>query len=274
MDSLLSNPKLMRKSNLSLPNAADPFSCKNNPSVSTISELHHGSWWKDSWIKAKCDPAEKEILVPVIFCMDPISLDAKGQLSLTPLNMTLGIFSTATRRLNEAWETIYFHPDASFMKTFAKNTVEPIHSIENLHRGLDAAFASFQRQCKTTTVFKRLPWNGETHEVKMKFAVAFVIGDTEQHDKFCCRYQSRSMGTICICRHCNCPTKDLVNPSAQQRTQLWIPNSYEVPEVYQGNKRTIGKTSLITMSRMPSTVLTLEQTFTTSILHHQVKACT
>ena len=136
----------MRKSNLLLPNAVDPFSCKNNPAVSTISKLHHGGWWKDSWTKAECDPAENEILVPVIFCMDLISLDAKGQLSLTPLNMTLGTFSTATRRLNKAWETIHFHPDASFMKTFAKNTVEPIHSIENLHRGLDAAFASFKRQ--------------------------------------------------------------------------------------------------------------------------------
>ena len=123
------------------------------------------------------------------------------------------------------------------MKTFAKNTTKPIHSIENLHRGLDAAFASFKRQCQTTTVFKRLPWNGKMHEVKMKFAVAFVIGDTEQHDKFCCRYQSRSMGTICICRHCNCPTKDLVNPSAQQRTQLWTPKSYEVPEVYTVNEK-------------------------------------
>ena len=120
LDSLLSNPKLMRESNLSLPNAADPFSCENNPAVSTISELHHGSWWKDSWIKAKCDPAEKEILVPIIFYMDLISLDAKGRLSLTPLNMTLGIFSTATRRLNEAWETIYFHPDASFMKKIGR----------------------------------------------------------------------------------------------------------------------------------------------------------
>ena len=151
--------------------------------------------------------------------------------------MTLGTFSTATYRLNKAWETIHFHPDASFMKKFAKNTVESIHSIENLHRGLDAAFASFKRQCQTTTVFKRLPWNGDVHEVKMKFAVAFVIGDTEQHDKFCCRFQSRSMGTICVCRHCNCPTKDLVNPSAQQQTQLWTPKSYEVPECYPGGKQ-------------------------------------
>ena len=78
LDSLLSNPKLMCESNLSLPNVNDPFSCENDPPVEIISELHHGSWWRDSWTKAGCDPSKKEILVPVIFYMDLISLDAHG----------------------------------------------------------------------------------------------------------------------------------------------------------------------------------------------------
>ena len=119
------------------------------------------------------------------------------------------------------------------MRTFAKSRVEGIHGVENLHRGLDAAFLSFCQQCQTKTVFHKLPWSGKTHEVIMKFAVAFVVGDTEQHDKFCCRYQSRSMGTACVCRHCDCPTADLVNPSAQSRTTLWTPKSYEVPQQYE-----------------------------------------
>eukprot|EP00536_Pseudo-nitzschia_multiseries_P015967 jgi/Psemu1/44408/gm1.44408_g len=39
-----------------------------------------------------------EILVLIIFYMDGISLDAHGRLSLTPLNMTLGIFNTEARK--------------------------------------------------------------------------------------------------------------------------------------------------------------------------------
>ena len=97
LDSLFSKPQLMKETNLSLPNATDPYSCENNPPVQTVSELHHGSWWRESWMAAKCDPANNEILVPVIFCMDKINLDAHGRLNLTPLNMTLGMFSTATR---------------------------------------------------------------------------------------------------------------------------------------------------------------------------------
>merc|ERR1711884_232694 len=80
------------------------------------------------------------------------------------------------------------------------------------------------------TVFRKLPWNGRIHEVSMKFAVAFVIGDTEQHDKFCCQHQSRSMGTAFVCRHCNCQTADLVNLSVQSETTLWTPDSFQVPD--------------------------------------------
>ena len=233
LDSLLSNPKLMQECNLSLPNATDPFSFEHDPPVTVISELHHGSWWKDSWTMANIDPSKKELLVPVIFYMDLISLDTHGRLSLTPLNMTLGIFNTATRHSKDAWQTIYFHPDSSYMKTFAESKVEGVHGVENLHRGLDAAFASFRQQCEKKNVFRKLPWNGSIHEVSMKFAVAFVIGDTEQHDKFCCRYQSRSMGTAYVCRHCNCPTKELINSSVQSLTTLWTPDSYRVPHQYE-----------------------------------------
>ena len=233
LDSLLSNPKLMQECNLSLPNVRDPFSFEHDPAVTVISELHHGSWWKDSWTMANIDPSKNELLVPVIFYMDLISLDTHGRLSLTPLNMTLGIFNTTTRHSSEAWETIYFHPDSSYMKTFAKSKVEGVHGVENLHRGLDAAFESFRQQCGKKTVFRKLPWNGSIHEVSMKFAVAFVIGDTEQHDKFCCRYQSRSMGTAFVCRHCNCPTMELINSSVQSLTTLWTPDSYRVPHQYE-----------------------------------------
>ena len=71
----------------------------------------------------------------------------------------------------------------------------------------------------------------------MKFAVAFVVGDTEQHDKFCCRCQSRSMRTAFICRHCNCPAMDLDNTSVQSQTQLWTPDSFDLPLDFDGNEK-------------------------------------
>ena len=227
LNSLLLKPELMQQSKLSLPNAHDPFSYVNNPPVTEITELHHGSWWADSWRDANCDPEKNEMLVPIIFYMDGISLDSHGRLTLTPLNMTLGIFSTETRKSNAAWETIYFHPDLSSLtpENRDKKSV-PFNNIQNLHRGLEAALRSFRSQCKRTTLFPNLPWNNRTYQVSMKFAVAFVIGDTELHDKLCGRYGSHSNKTAYACRHCNCRTEDVVNIDAQDSTRLWIPDDF------------------------------------------------
>ena len=226
LDSLLRNRELMQQSKLSLPNVDNPFSYVNNPEVDVISELHHGNWWRNSWREANCDPQKNEILVPIILYMDGISLDTHGRLSLTPLNMTLGIFSTETRKSNYAWETLYFHPPSSHL------TCSPsaLDNLKNLHRGLGAALASFKDICNTETILRDLPWNNTIYKnVSMKFAIAFIIGDTELHDKLCGRYSGRHRGTKFICRHCNCPTDDLVNVQAQATTRLWIPEDFAIP---------------------------------------------
>ena len=107
LNSLLLKPELMQQSKLSLPNVHNPFSFVNDPPVDEITELHHGSWWADSWREANCNTEKNKMLVPIIFYMDGISLDSHGRLTLTPLNMTLGIFSTETQKSNEAWETLF-----------------------------------------------------------------------------------------------------------------------------------------------------------------------
>ena len=145
-----------------------------------------------------------------------------------PLNLTLGIFNTATRRRAEAWELIYFHPDQSYMATQQTTKTLPEDNIRNLHNGLQLALHSLEKEMEEENciVWKKLPWNGTTYEVKMKFAIAFVIGDTELHDKLCCCYGSRSAETMKICRHCDCPTDDIVDPSKQESTNLWKPKNF------------------------------------------------
>ena len=230
LDSLLSKPQLMKETNLSLPNISNPYSYESNPPVQTVSELHHGKWWRESWIAAQCDPCRQEMLVPIILYMDKINLDTHGRLSLTPLNMTLGIFNTATRRQNDAWETIYFHPDSSYHKGLNQRKTQPIDNIENLHRGLDIALSSLKSQCKRQTTFNRLPWNGQLYKVNMKFAVAFVIGDTELHDQLCCKFGARGSNVKFICRHCKCPTDHLINPQYQSSYKLWEPADFNEPD--------------------------------------------
>ena len=163
--------------------------------------------------------------------------DAHGRLSLTPPNVTLGTFSTKTRRSNLAWQTVHFHPDPNFMISLQNQCTKPVHNVENLHRGLDVAFCSFKEACQRECVFPNFPWNGSTHVVRMKFAVAFAIGDAKLQKKLCCCFGGRNSGVNCICRHRQCPTKDLVNAKVQHKIPLWLPHHFDSTDDATANER-------------------------------------
>eukprot|EP00536_Pseudo-nitzschia_multiseries_P006346 jgi/Psemu1/15033/gm1.15033_g len=229
--SLLSNKQLMREENLSFPDYATPISPDNNPELnshSVISELHHGSWWKSSW-NAICNPNAPEILVPIIYYMDGISLDAHGRLlTLTPLNMTLGIFNVETHARPEAWTTIYFHPDPEcpeWDSTRHSRHASSKEKIQNLHNSLEVVFCSFKDAWKEDGGIKwnYLPYANQQWKVKMKFAIAYVIGDTELHDKLCGKYGSFNKGVMRMCRHCNCYSPNINIPSVQPAAKKWLP---------------------------------------------------
>ena len=227
LKNLLSRPNLMREENISFPHSTNIYSHESHPFSDTISELHHGSWWSKSW-HTRCNPAKKEILVPIIFYMDGISLDARGKLSLTPLNMTLGIFNVATRKRQEAWETVYFHPDSSYVSINSVNKVLPIHNVMNLHNGLRVALKSFKEACSDINGFEwdGIPYAGGSHYVRMKFAIAYVIGDTKLHDKLCGSFGSYNASIKMLCRHCNCPTPLSVVPKTFKEYRLWKPDDF------------------------------------------------
>eukprot|EP00536_Pseudo-nitzschia_multiseries_P016219 jgi/Psemu1/45355/gm1.45355_g len=144
LHSLLTNVMLVKEENLSFPHDEDPMLPVWFPELQgniDIDELHHSEWWINTWGK-RCTRDLNEILGPIILYMDGITIDNSGQSTLTPLNMTLGIFNTLSQNCwPDAWETTYFHPTGSHDKGN--------ESIDNKK------------------------WS-----VRMKFAVAYFIGDT------------------------------------------------------------------------------------------------
>jgi len=232
LSSLLHNKSVMREENLSFPDSRSPYNSRQHPEVNEMSELHHGSWWSESW-DLLCTPKSKEILVPIILYMDGISIDAHGRLTLTPLNMTLGIFNIATRRKPEAWETLYFHPDHNYQSAQQSRPATSAEGLQNIHNGLRVALKSFKEVCDNGVGIqcKDLPYAGTTWDVTMKFAIAYVIGDTKLHDELCGRFGSYGEGVKKICRHCQIPTADCVDPLKQSlelwETRLLCPQSYE-----------------------------------------------
>ena len=49
VSSLLQNKSIMKEENLYFRYSRTPLSSQQDPEVDEISELHHGSWWSDSW---------------------------------------------------------------------------------------------------------------------------------------------------------------------------------------------------------------------------------
>eukprot|EP00536_Pseudo-nitzschia_multiseries_P011663 jgi/Psemu1/29635/gm1.29635_g len=203
LHSLLTNVTLVKEENLSFPHAEDPTLPVRFPELQgniDIDKLYHGKWWINTWGK-RCRRDSNEILVPIFLYMDGIAIDNSGQSTLTPLNMTLGIFNTLTQNCQlDAWETIYFHPTGSRDKGN-----KSIDNVNNLHSGLRCALSSLKEVCNLTDgiEWSNLPWNKKKWSIQMKFVVAYFIGDTPQHNQLCGHYQMAN--TKMIYRHCNCP---------------------------------------------------------------------
>ena len=60
----------------------------------------------------------------------------------------------------------------------------------------------------------------------MKFAIAYVIGDTELHDKLCGSYGSRNSNVKMLCRHCRCPNNLSVVPQTFNNYSCWVPEDF------------------------------------------------
>ena len=66
----------------------------------------------------------------------------------------------------------------------------------------------------------KLNYKGNMHEVSFVLFCPFIKGDTQEHDKHCGRYLSRTMKVAQICRYCHCPTMDADNPVASYPKKL------------------------------------------------------
>jgi hypothetical protein len=228
---LLSNEELVGPNgeNISLPHPTDPYRSKPDVVPEFASEMHHGWWWMQTQSEL-CRRQNNEILVPIIGYMDGVSTDTNDRLPVTPLNITLGIFNTETRRKPEAWTTILLYPDDRSEASVQKGT-KPIHKIQNLHNSVAVAFRELKEIMDEGI---SIPWKlkygpeGKEHYVNQKFAFAYIIGDTEMHDKLCGRYGPRTRGIKSICRHCECPTDLLCEGGEQfEEYQLYTPQDLD-----------------------------------------------
>ena len=100
--------------------------------------------------------------------------------------MSLGIYNIETRKRKEAWECLYFHPDGQVQGMDHRNKANSVDNLTNLHTGLAASLSSFKAACE---VVGGIEWSSFSYagkvysDVKLKFAIAYISGDSDQHDK-------------------------------------------------------------------------------------------
>ena len=209
--------------NISLPHPTNPFKCRPDPQDEPdfVSEMHHGTWWRDT-MEMKCDEGKREMLVPIILYGDEITTDKQGKLTACPFNLTLAIFDIDTRNKEQANTTFFYYPDPAVELAHHKKKATAHDKMVNLQNSLAVALVADITKWTNSDqgLCWKLKYKGEEFKVNMKFSVAFVIGDTAMHDKLCGKTSgSRTHGMKSHCRHCNCATKDLVNP---KENHTWI----------------------------------------------------
>jgi hypothetical protein len=207
--------------NLSFPHPTDIYAGKPDTKPKYVTELHHGNWWLRTFVE-RCK-APNEILVPIILYMDGIAIDLMSKLKATPLNITFGIFNTLTRTRPEAWETVLLHPNDDVVSKAHKEMTTSLDKVKNLHAVLRVAFKDFLDVVEKGPLKFEIPYGGKNNIVHIKFCISFVIGDTEQHDALCGKFQLRTSLAKCICRHCNCPTDQLAIPESVHTAQKFTP---------------------------------------------------
>jgi hypothetical protein len=61
----------------------------------------------------------------------------------------------------------------------------------------------------------KLQYKNKTTHVQFILFTLMMKGDTQEHDKHCGKYNSRSGNVKCLCRYCCCPTEESDDPSAK-----------------------------------------------------------
>jgi hypothetical protein len=146
---------------------------------------------------------------------DGVVVDNHGRLPLTPWLFTLGIFTPAIRKKKEAWRHLGFMPSIKTEMTFHQDRPSPGNVQRNYHRFIQVILESLEDIQESGGLDFEIPYGGAIHKVRLIFVIAFVIGDTEEHDKMCAHFTCRTRNIQNICRVCDCPTNETNNEDHQ-----------------------------------------------------------
>ena len=149
-------------------------------------------------------------LCPVILYIDKTHLSSSGKLTLFPVMMSLGIFSSATRRHAYAWRPLGYiaNESVNFSKDqLAENDADTKN--ERFHTILECVLKSFKEAQLPGALHNiNLQLGNSVTRCNLYMPLQFIIGDVEGGDMLCSRYTYRQLDCKRLCRTCDVPTCD------------------------------------------------------------------
>lgn len=209
--------------NVRLPHASDPVIPVPDQQPTSVRQLTDGAWYRRT-AAAMCDPKRREMLVPLVFACDKSHTDIYTRLNVTPFLMTLGILDIKTRRNPAAWRVLTHLLDDTAQALNQETKTVPIEKIQNLHNTLEIVLQELKELHDSGD---SIEWDffyaGKLHKVNLKFAISYVISDSEMHHKLCGSYGSFGSAMKCPCRMCDTPGAFLCCPRMFRESQMLKP---------------------------------------------------
>ena len=215
----------------------DFFHFANNPLAAPpeddtwIGDYMTADAYRATYKKLIKDPT-RQMLLPIIFYIDATVTGQVVALKIEALKFTIGILNRVARGKRHAWRTVGYVP--TYMKEISKGKklfVDSKHEATAFHPLDDGQEGTDSKKFKKEENQKAADWQailsailgsyraleangfvfdyrfgGKTYKnIELIPYIAFVKCDTEEADKLCGKYLSRTGLIKNLCRYCLCP---------------------------------------------------------------------
>lgn len=207
--SLLSDTELMKDENLIFKN--HPLENPNDFDPEIIEDVNDGSCYKEAYARICSDPS-KEVLCPLILFIDKTHTDTKGNQTLEPICLTLGIFKKEVRSKEYAWRIIGYIPSTD---TVANSKLSSNEKQSDYHAMLSVVLGPLVFIQSFKGIAFKLIYKKQLYDVCLKIPILFICGDSEGQDKLVGRrlVYSNITGAKHICRYCSVPFDKTDDPT-------------------------------------------------------------
>ena len=199
--SLLIDPIVMNTNNLLMNEST--YLNPMNSNHEYYGDIHTGYWFKNAH-SSLCKEKD-DLLCPLIFFIDGVSLDSFGRQSLEPVTFTLGIFKRKARNSNMFWRILGYIPNLEKVYNINYTNSQKNNNLKKIH--YQEILSCILKELKHLQDSGGFRWkfpNGK--EYNLKFPIMYIIGDAQGLDKICNRKihytPTKTFMTGC-CRDCN-----------------------------------------------------------------------